>query len=474
MCHWSNRAPHPKRTCCYVATLVVLVSAMLGTASLQAGRVVELGKTDNQHAFRPLGPTYLDVLKDPDGRLTFAEAQRGRFQKSPSAVPNFGFTKAVYWVRFRVRGSTGPHNYLVRIGYPLLDRIEFYSELADRYDVRKLGDRHPFDLRPLTSRSFLIPIAVAPGQSRTFYIRFESQGTQQFPIEVGTQEAQRLHERSEQMALGLYYGIILVLSLYNLVLIFLVRDWTYLYYLLYISGYGVVQLILNGLAYEYFWPDSPEWANISLPLFIGWTFFWSTLFARVFLFTKGTARVMDRLLNGLMISFLALMVLSVIAPYNLNIIIAALLVLLFSVVVLISALVSYRSGFRPARYFLVAWSVLLVGVAIYPLKGFGYLPANFFTEYGLQIGSALEMSLLSMGLADRINVLALEREIARRQTLETQKLQKETQLQAARLEIELLKRNIEPHFLLNSINAVMVWLSEDPVSAGKTVGVLGR
>ena len=82
------------------------------------------------------------------------------------------------------------------------------------------------------------------------------------------------------------------------------------------------------------------------------------------------------------------------------------------------------------------------------------------------------MSLLSISLAERMNIMSREREEARRRTVEIQQLHQEAQLHSARLEIELLKKNIQPHFLLNSINATIVWLQEDPASAARLMNAL--
>jgi signal transduction histidine kinase/ActR/RegA family two-component response regulator len=63
---------------------------------------------------------------------------------------------------------------------------------------------------------------------------------------------------------------------------------------------------------------------------------------------------------------------------------------------------------RSAYYYVLAWSALLFGVSVFATKNFGVLPHNFITNWGPQIGSALEVVLLSLGLADRINTLRKE------------------------------------------------------------------
>lgn len=45
-------------------------------------------------------------------------------------------------------------------------------------------------------------------------------------------------------------------------------------------------------------------------------------------------------------------------------------------------------------------------------------------------------------------------------------------LQSARLEIEILKKNIQPHFLLNSLSSIIAWLEEEPKTAARLVNAL--
>jgi len=48
------------------------------------------------------------------------------------------------------------------------------------------------------------------------------------------------------------------------------------------------------------------------------------------------------------------------------------------------------------------------------------------------------------------------------------------EIKNARLEIELLKRHIQPHFLLNSLNSIVAWIEEEPKTAIKLVNELSE
>jgi two-component system, sensor histidine kinase LadS len=58
-------------------------------------------------------------------------------------------------------------------------------------------------------------------------------------------------------------------------------------------------------------------------------------------------------------------------------------------------------------------------VAILSARNMGWLPTNWFTSYAMQIGSALEMVLFSFALADRINTLRRDKEVAQAEALAT-------------------------------------------------------
>lgn len=101
--------------------------------------------------------------------------------------------------------------------------------------------------------------------------------------------------------LGMIYGVLLVMLVYNLFIYLSVRDVSYLYYILYIASFGLYQVSVNGAGVAYFWPDSPWWANAATPLSIGAAALFACQFARHFLQLGSISRGFDRLLQLLML-----------------------------------------------------------------------------------------------------------------------------------------------------------------------------
>ncbi len=92
-------------------------------------------------------------------------------------------------------------------------------------------------------------------------------------------------------------------------------------------------------------------------------------------------------------------------------------------------------GISTAKYFLVAFSLLILGILAALFKNFGILPRVFLTEYSIQMGSAIELIMLSLALAENVKLLKAEKEEA--QALLFDELKEKSRLQElANIELE--------------------------------------
>lgn len=204
--------------------------------------------------------------------------------------------------------------------------------------------------------------------------------------------------------------------LYNLFIYVTVKDKIYLYYVFYTFTVGLTQLILNGYANVYFWPNSAKigiYMSVIVPILSGWAVI---LFARNFILTKKFAPWIDRML----VFFAGTYCISLLAiPFDrLDISINIINANASAALILIPAAIKgYNKGYRPAGFFLIAFGFFLLGVTLFALRNFGVVPYNDFTSFALPVGSALETILLSFALADRINQFKKEKEASQQQAI---------------------------------------------------------
>ncbi|MCE5362281.1 hybrid sensor histidine kinase/response regulator [Pseudomonas anguilliseptica] len=366
----------------------------------------------------PLGKAmavFEDVRGDASIEDITSPALQGSFRQHDKGVLNAGYSRSVFWLRldleYRPQQTSTTQPWLLELAYPPLDHVQLYlPDAAGRYHLRQhTGDALPFSSREIKQHNYLFELQLPPGQPQRVYLRLESQGSIQAPLTLWAPNAYLEEQPARIYVLGIIYGVLLVMLIYNLFIFLSVRDTSYLYYILYIASFGFYQLSVNGAAIEYFWPSSPWWANAATPFLIGAAALFGCQFARSFLHTAEHSPWVDRALLLLMACGVLVMTLALTASYALSLRLATYLALLFTVVIFSAGILAWLRGMRVARYFIIAWSAFLAGGAINTLMVLGYLPNIFLTMYASQIGSALEVGLLSLALADRINAMKEER-----------------------------------------------------------------
>ncbi|MCP8464064.1 response regulator [Pseudomonas sp. ZM23] len=366
----------------------------------------------------PLGRA-MDVFEDVRGSADISEivspALAASFRRHEHDVLNAGYSRSVFWLRldldYSPQASSDPANWLLELAYPPLDKLDLYlPDGKGGYRLaQRTGDTLPFASRPIRQNNYLFDLKLEPGKPLRVYLRLESQGSIQAPLTLWSPKAYLEEQPGRIYVLGIIYGVLLVMLIYNLFIFLSVRDTSYLYYILYIASFGLYQISVNGAGIEYFWPNSPWWANAATPFLIGSAGLFGCQFARSFLHTREHSLWIDRLLLVLMGVGALVMTLALTVSYAIALRLATYLALAFTVVIFTAGVLAWLRGMRVARYFIFAWSAFLLGGIVNTLMVLGLLPNVFLTMYASQIGSALEVGLLSLALADRINAMKEER-----------------------------------------------------------------
>ena len=370
----------------------------------------------------PLGP-YLDILEDRKGEWTIENVSSpemsSHYVSNKIAIPNFGFTESVYWVRFKIED---PHwdedKLLLEVGYPLIDSIRLFIFSGNKLIATKeSGDRLPFSQRDVVHQNILFKLP--PANQTVLYMRFETGSSMRLPLSLWRADDFFANDIRAGFISGIYYGLMLAMALYNLFIFFSMKQRSYLYYFIYVVSFTILQMSLSGMAFEWLWPNSPWWANRSVPFMIGAGFFWGMLFAQDFMSSGKHAPTLDRAMSILVILSLFLMFGALVFDYEVSIKLGISLAIIAPVVAFAASVQCMIKGSRAAVFILLAFTLFLMGVIVAALSAAGIIAINNLVANSLQISSALQVLLLSVGLADRINVVRKEKEESARLLLET-------------------------------------------------------
>jgi serine phosphatase RsbU (regulator of sigma subunit) len=350
---------------------------------------------------------HVEYLEDKENKLALIDVtgKKQEWKQSEKNALNFGFTHSAYWFKFSLTSNQKKTSgcYL-EIDYPMLDYIELYTPRPDgSFDMTKAGDHYPFYNRKIIDRNFIFRLYPVP-QELTYYVHIKTTSSINFKPILWSQYSFEKRNTTEQPLMFMYYGLMLVMVVYNLLIFLSVKDSTYIYYSASILSFILFQLILNGYAFQYLWPNSIWWANNCLPCFMGITLGLTAVFLMKHINARTTFPVIYRVAKfGLVVPNLAWALASLLFNYRIGILVATALAGYTALVLYTMGIYVVIKRSRAGYFVLVGYTMLAIGVMAYVLKTFGILPANFFTTWSIQIGSAMVVIILSLSLADEIN-----------------------------------------------------------------------
>jgi signal transduction histidine kinase len=386
-----------------------------------------------------------------DRDVDILEAEQRDFEPLPRrSYPSLGFDRSVHWFRFDVLNKTKSSDWYLEIPFPQLDHVEVYvPDRTGSWALQFSGDLYPVSTRPLLHRNFVFPLKFTSDLTTPVIIKLQSTSSLQLPLRFWSPDGFRDANLDQQFAHGLFYGVMIIMVLYNLLLYVTIRDAsTLLYAIALLAGTNIIAY-LHGYGFYYLYPENPEWnalfASISAPFFI----LASIALTRSFLGLNQISKPADRSLIALafVTAFVAVLTMGgYISFVPLNV-----LAILGFILILLSTLICFFKGYRPARLFLLAWiGILLMGMCL-ALQNLGLLHSGWIISTGLYAGVVLETLVLSLALTDRINEL-------RRQNKEIKDHQLRIETDArAKLEHEVAQRTdeiVRKHLQLEQTNAV--------------------
>ena len=358
-------------------------------------------------------PSEVDLLEDPGGRMGIEQAasagQAERYTRQRGHRMSLGFCRSALWVRLSLDQAPASGCWVLSVAAPWMDQVDLYlPRPAGGWEHLSTGLQQPGpDSAP---GGFALTAPADTPRSGFGYLRLKSELSLNAGIRLWPENEFVKDLVQDGYLYGVLFGVLGAMFLVNLLVLLATRDRAYLLYTFYLVSITAHQVCLQGQVLflpHSLWPLVPEISLVASAAL----FFFGAAFCRAFLNTKRHAPLLDRLLWGAQGVALAELALALAQQIWLGTWVVHIMALLGPILGIAAGIRAWTQGFRPARFYLAAWVVLLLGGMAWGAWSMGWqflvpLPRSLLT-----MAAALESVLLSMALADRVRVMQRERQM---------------------------------------------------------------
>ena len=355
----------------------------------------------------------LEFLRDSSAHASLSAVLNDEsWRKIDPARANFGFTADAIWLRTRIQNPNDlAAKRLLRIEYPLLDQITAFAlENNTVKSEQSSGDRIPYNAEQRKhDKYYLFEFDVPARASLDIYIRIESQSSMTLPVSVLTPEEYAERKTAESYWFGALYGSLIIMMLYNLVIAISIRSLVYYLYVGYMSGFIFLIAALNGDGFQYIWSDYPDFNNQGPIIGAVWPSLFTLPLAYTFLkipdYSRNLARFYQCLYAILWICIPLLPFIDYLSASK----IMNVLNMIYSPVILITAIYFAYKGRPGAAPFALAWLALAISLTLLSLSIYNIIPSSTYLRQAYSFGGLVELVIISLALARVINQSIRER-----------------------------------------------------------------
>jgi len=389
-----------------------------------AQHVVKINDAKPQHIL-----TYgeIEEFEDKTGKLSVEDIADKRFidkfVKNKIYTPKILNSSSYYWYKIKISLTPQSDNHwILEFFDQTIDRLELYEPLGNNTFKRYVyGDHLNFSEREYFHKNFVYTIDNSKDGEKTFYLRIQSSQPASVIVVLRNMKRFVKYSNEEYLFFGLFYGMIVVFGFYNLLMYFAIRHKQYLYYVLYNLSIGFYEMCIDGIAFQYLWPNNPLLNEYMYGTALFCSSVFGLFFTSNFLYLKSKAPM----LNWLIIGVIALRTLFFLAClYNTNLFIYKIIEIIPLLVALGTGLYIWKEGYRPARFFVIGYSALLIGVLIKILVWLNvpWLPYGPITHYSLSFCFVVEMILVSFAIGDNVRYLRKKKDTVQKRMIKQLKV----------------------------------------------------
>ena len=391
------------------ARLLAAVALMLWL--LAVGTVA---RADTMYRLTPdakqIGIREVRFLLDPDGQMTVAQVAGQVSTMKEVTGPRTPFTPShpgqVAWVSFDVQADApASREWKLEVGRAVLDHVQLFTrnEKGEWTGSVGQGAADPFAARPVEHRHFVFPLNLPPGARVPMLVRVQYAGPSTINLTLWQSDALAASQLLTVAIFCLYFGLACGMLIYVVLLNIVVRDRGYLLYAASVASTAVGFAAHSGVGAQFVWGGLPWWNSHAMYIGYSMAAAFSVALTRHFLQTRERLPAADLALRISLWAILAGGASAVLFPANVPALILVPLAFTIPILLLALGVVGVVRRWPGTPYFLAAWIAFHLSVLILEARHFGLVADNALTANIVALGSALEMILLSLALADRIN-----------------------------------------------------------------------
>lgn len=356
----------------------------------------------------------IDILRDSTKVMTFEQVVN-QYASSPLSFSlkkeQFNDPSSAFWIRFKLKDiSSGKNNWLLELYDNRLDDIVLYLPLKDgSFQIIRAGDNRIFSEKNFQHINFVFQLPPLSSEESVVYMRVYSKHEIFMYGLIRSVQRYVAYTTQEYFYVSVFYGILLALAIYNLLMLVSVRDRdnSFIYYILYVVSTGFYSLSRDGMGFQFIWPNYPILNTFAEPLGLYCIAITLLLYARSFLNTRYNNPVLDKLILTAIVarSLVFIIGLLVSGQFTRNLYMDFPLMLL----AYIAGFLSYKEGYKASRYYIIGFTFLFIDFCIMLLEAFGVVINGVLAFYSFNMGVVIQFVVLSIALGDRVRLIIREK-----------------------------------------------------------------
>lgn len=361
---------------------------------------------DKNHSIEPFLKVWVDESKSYDVQSVIDNRSQLNFKNYTDSDVSSTIRDVNYWLSIPINDLRHEHDFnILELSKPHLSSVVFYQLSSDKTIVKSIetGRNSAFSSRDIPYRQFLFEIDEnhLDGEILMF---IHTESYLQAPIKLWAYSEFIKVSNEQSLGLGIFYGALLVMVFYNGFLAVSLKDIRYVFYVLFVFSFLLLQSVWDGYSLQYIWPGLYDLDKIANPFLIGLCSIWVMLF-NWFFFEIQKRKKQTRLFYQLFICS-NIIILGLVFVINMKP--AIYLVALSAVIAVMSSIISFIKSIpkNKSHYiYITAWSVLFYMALISSLGGFNIIPYSILAVHGMKIGILILVLLFSLALSYKIKEL---------------------------------------------------------------------